>query len=74
MAGTFGYEMNPALLSEEDKKVIKEQIYKKLSDQGYMTYDFFLPGLVIDAIENKRSNYLVAWTKEYVLSGKCNVF
>ena len=31
MAGTFGYEMNPALLSEEDKAVIKEQIktYKK---------------------------------------------
>lgn len=31
MAGTFGYEMNPALLSEEDKAVIKEQIktYKR---------------------------------------------
>ena len=31
MAGTFGYEMNPALLSEEDKEVVKEQIrtYKK---------------------------------------------
>lgn len=31
MAGTFGYEMNPAHLSEEDKRVIREQIktYKK---------------------------------------------
>lgn len=31
MAGTFGYEMNPALLSREDKAVIREQIktYKK---------------------------------------------
>ncbi|MDD6036681.1 MAG: alpha-galactosidase [Lachnospiraceae bacterium] len=31
MAGTFGYEMNPALLSEEDKAVIREQVmtYKK---------------------------------------------
>lgn len=44
----------------------EEQIYKKLSDQGYMTYDFFLPGLVIDAIENRRSNYLAAWAKELV--------
>ena len=44
----------------------EEQIYKKLSDQGYMTYDFFLPGLVIDAIENKRSNYLATWAKELV--------
>ena len=31
MAGAFGYEMDPALLNEEDKTVIKEQIkaYKK---------------------------------------------
>ena len=31
MAGTFGYEMNPALLCEEDKGIIREQIktYKK---------------------------------------------
>lgn len=39
MAGTFGYEMNPALLSEEDKEVIKEQIiaykrYEMLICQG----------------------------------------
>lgn len=44
----------------------EEQIYKRLSDKGYMTYDFFLPGLVIDAIENKRSNYLASWAKELV--------
>lgn len=44
----------------------EEQIYKKLSDKGYMTYDFFLPGLVIDAIENKRSGYLAAWAREIV--------
>ena len=31
-----------------------------------MTYDFFLPGLVIDAIENKRSRYLAAWARELV--------
>ena len=44
----------------------EEQIYKKVSDKGYMTYDFFLPGLVIDAIENKRSTYLAAWARELV--------
>lgn len=47
----------------------EEQIYKKLSDKGYMTYDFFLPGLIIDAIENKRSCYLSAWAKEMLESG-----
>lgn len=44
----------------------EEHIYKTLSEKGYMTYDFFLPGLLIDAIENKRSNYLVAWAKEII--------
>lgn len=44
----------------------EEQIYKTLSDKGYMTYDFFLPGLLIDAIENKRSSYLAAWARELV--------
>lgn len=44
----------------------EEQIYLKLKTKGYMTYDFFLPGLVIDAIENKRSNYLAAWGREII--------
>ena len=44
----------------------EEKIYKKISEQGYMTYDFFLPGLVIDAIEKKRSSYLAAWAREIV--------
>ena len=44
----------------------EEKIYQKISDKGYMTYDFFLPGLVIDAIEKKRSGYLAAWAKEIV--------
>ena len=44
----------------------EEQIYKTISDKGYATYDFFLPGLVIDAIENKRSGHLAAWAREIV--------
>lgn len=39
MAGTFGYELNPALLSEEEKQQIREQIrtykkYEKLINEG----------------------------------------
>ena len=26
-----------------------EKIYEKIAEQGYVTYDFFLPGLIIDA-------------------------
>ena len=41
-----------------------EGIYKKLAEKGYMTYDFFLPGLIIDALENHRTKYLEMWAKE----------
>ena len=39
MAGTFGYELNPALLSEEEKQQIREQIqtykkYERLINEG----------------------------------------
>lgn len=44
----------------------EEKIYEKLSQKGYVTYDFFLPGLVIDAIENKRGNYLAEWAQEVI--------
>ena len=44
----------------------EEKIYKTLADKGYATYDFFLPGLVIDAIENRRADYLAKWAREIV--------
>ena len=44
----------------------EEKIYRILADKGYATYDFFLPGLIIDAIENKRGDYLVKWAQEII--------
>lgn len=38
--------------------------HEKLASKGYMTYDFFLPGLIIDAIENKDGASLAAWARE----------
>lgn len=35
-----------------------------LTDKGYMTYDFFLPGLLIDAIENHDGSFLARWAAE----------
>ena len=43
-----------------------EKIYETFAEKGYATYDFFLPGLVIDAIENRRGTHLAAWAKEIV--------
>ncbi|MDF2907333.1 MAG: sucrose phosphorylase, partial [Herbinix sp.] len=31
---------------------------------GYMTYDFFLPGLIIDALDRQTNEYLLHWAKE----------
>lgn len=41
-----------------------EGVYKKIASQGYMTYDFFLPGLIIDALESGSGAYLKVWADE----------
>lgn len=46
-----------------------EGVYRTISEKGYATYDFFLPGLVIDAIENHTGEYLAAWAGELVERG-----
>ena len=43
-----------------------EKIYEILAKKGYMTYDFFLPGLMIYAIEHQSGDVLVRWAKELV--------
>lgn len=42
----------------------EDKIYEKIAEKGYMTYDFFLPGLVIDALEEKNGVVLTKWAKE----------
>jgi len=43
-----------------------EKIYELVAGKGYMTYDFFLPGLLIYAIENHNPDVLINWAKELV--------
>ena len=43
-----------------------EKTYKLLADKGYMVYDFFLPGLLIDALIRKNGFYLKKWIDEIV--------
>ncbi len=40
--------------------------YKKIARQGYMTYDFFLPGLLIDALERQDARVLKTWMDEVI--------
>lgn len=46
-----------------------EKIYEKIARKGYMTYDFFLPGLLIDAFEHKNADYLRCWAGEIQAGG-----
>ena len=41
-----------------------EGIYEKIASRGYMTYDFFLPGLMIHAIEKGDPALLAGWARE----------
>ncbi len=41
-------------------------IHEELSNQGYPVYDFFFPGLVIDAIDSGTNTSLLRWVKEII--------
>lgn len=42
----------------------QEKTYEVLADKGYISYDFFLPGLIIDAFESHSGEKLKEWASE----------
>jgi sucrose phosphorylase len=44
-------------------------IHNELADKGFIIYDFFLPGLVIDALDRGINKHLLRWTRELVEKG-----
>lgn len=46
-----------------------EKTYETLAGKGYMTYDFFLPGLLIDALESQNGQHLADWALEMKQNG-----
>ncbi|MDE5418107.1 hypothetical protein L3049_08805 [Labilibaculum sp. DW002] len=42
----------------------EDKMHEKLASKGYLTYDFFLPGLIIDAFERNTNEVLVKWIKD----------
>jgi len=41
-----------------------EGIHERIAREGYATYDFFLPGLLLDAFDRKDPSTLVRWIRE----------
>ncbi len=60
---TLADKFNLTLLPEIHSRY-EEKIHEKLSQKGYLIYDFFLPGLIIDAIERSNNEYLIRWINE----------
>ncbi|MCP3994955.1 MAG: sucrose phosphorylase [bacterium] len=41
-------------------------LHEEVADNGFPIYDFFLPGLVIDALDRGTNHYLLQWMRELV--------
>lgn len=61
LAQPLGLELLPEIHAS-----YSEGRYAQIARQGYMTYDFFLPGLLIDAMENHDASVLAKWAQELV--------
>lgn len=59
LADKYGLVLLPEIHSRYEEK-----IHEKLAEQGYLTYDFFLPGLIIDAFERNTNEYLIKWIRD----------
>lgn len=46
-----------------------EKTYRKIAEKGYMVYDFFLPGLVLHALESRDGSLLARWANEQLEQG-----
>ncbi len=72
--GTWDYLNRLRVIAEEFGLILLPEIHseygtglhEELSDQNYPVYDFFLPGLVIDAIDNGTNGPLLRWIAEII--------
>ncbi|MBR3503384.1 MAG: glycosidase [Clostridia bacterium] len=46
-----------------------EGVWRALGEKGYMVYDFFLPGLLLDAFGQGSGEYIARWANEITASG-----
>ena len=61
IASKYGLSLLPEIHASSGEKT-----YALLAKKGYMVYDFFLPGLLIDAFIRKNGEYLKKWIDEIV--------
>ena len=59
MADSRGITLLPEIHSKQE-----ERIHEKVAGKGYPIYDFFFPGLLIDALEKGNVSKLKSWIEE----------
>ncbi len=64
MAGPWGVRLLPEIHAS-----YQEGVYRSIAEKGYMVYDFFLPGLLLDAFEQKDGACLARWANEVIETG-----
>jgi sucrose phosphorylase len=64
MAGKYGLTLLPEVHSEYGYG-----LHEKVANQGFVIYDFFFPGLVIDALDRGTSLGLLRWVREVLEKG-----
>ncbi|MCP3982199.1 MAG: glycosidase [bacterium] len=48
-------------------------LHEEVAGEGFPIYDFFLPGLVIDALDRGTNTQLLRWAREIVARGICTI-
>lgn len=61
IADRFGLSLLPEIHAS-----YAEGTHERIAAEGYLTYDFFLPGLVLDALEHADATTLERWARELV--------
>ncbi|MEW9052257.1 MAG: hypothetical protein AB2392_13945 [Neobacillus sp.] len=64
LADKYGVILLPEIHSKYEEKV-----HEKIAEKGYLTYDFFLPGLIIDAFERNTKENLLVWIHDIQKKG-----
>ncbi|MDZ7785329.1 MAG: hypothetical protein U5K56_21040 [Halioglobus sp.] len=64
MAGEYGLTLLPEIHSEYGFG-----LHEEVAGRGFPIYDFFLPGLVIDALDRGTNRYLLRWVREVLEKG-----
>lgn len=59
-------EQHGLILLPEIHAEYGSHLHEELSDKGYPVYDFFFPGLVIDALDTRSNQHLLRWIDEVI--------